>query len=177
MKFLVLAFCVCAASAASYSRPGFSNVAKASASVFVQPAEVTINAAPAPAFKTKPETYVAKTYVNDGKDASADTVRSEVQVNPDSYAYTYETSNGISAEAQGVVKELEKGVQTLVVRGQFQYQSPEGPVSVTYVADENGYQPQSDLIPTAPPVPAGILRALEYIKTHHYEEKKFDKKF
>jgi len=51
--------------------------------------------------------------------------------------------------------------------GQFAWISPEGEhVSLSYVADENGYQPKSDWLPTPPPVPEAIIRAIEYINSH-----------
>ncbi|KAL0840381.1 hypothetical protein ABMA28_015638 [Loxostege sticticalis] len=171
MKFLVLAFCVCAASAATFPRPGYGNFARATATVNVPPVVPVVSVVPDvpvyPAVKAvKAETYATKTYVNDGKDVNAEVLRSNSEVNPDGFAYNYETSNGIAAEAQGTLKELEKGVAAVVVRGQYQYQGPEGPVLVTYEANENGFQPSSDILPTPPPVPVAILRSLEYIAAH-----------
>lgn len=38
----------------------------------------------------------------------------------------------------------------------YSYYSPEGElISVTYTADENGFQPQGDHLPTPPPIPEG----------------------
>lgn len=52
-------------------------------------------------------------------------------------------------------------------QGSYSYTSPEGvQIQVNYVADENGYQPDSAALPTPPPVPAAIARALEYIAAH-----------
>ncbi|KAF7266371.1 endocuticle structural glycoprotein SgAbd-4-like [Rhynchophorus ferrugineus] len=90
-------------------------------------------------------------------------LRSDSDISPDgSYHYSYETENGIAAQEQGVLKSLPEGAGT-AAQGSYQYISPEGiPVSVQYVADENGFQPQSDILPTPPPIPSYILRALEY---------------
>ncbi|CAH0407744.1 unnamed protein product [Chilo suppressalis] len=108
--------------------------------------------------------YVPVEGVN--KDVKAETLRSETEVFPDGFQYTYETSNGISAASNGELKKV-NNVDTLVVRGQYQYVSSEGvPITVTYIADENGYQPQSDVLPVAPPVPVAIARAVEYLRTH-----------
>ncbi|XP_043662785.1 larval cuticle protein 3 [Drosophila teissieri] len=53
------------------------------------------------------------------------------------------------------------------IDGVFEWISPEGVhVRVSYKADENGYQPQSDLLPTPPPIPAAILKAIAYIQAN-----------
>ncbi|KAH8413822.1 hypothetical protein KR222_008842 [Zaprionus bogoriensis] len=73
-----------------------------------------------------------------GDERSAVATADSNEVNPDSFKYIWETSNGINANAEG----HQKDEHTLVVTGQYEYTSPEGkPVKVTYVADENGYKP------------------------------------
>ncbi|XP_050337189.1 pupal cuticle protein Edg-78E-like [Bactrocera neohumeralis] len=80
-----------------------------------------------------------------------------------SYNYQFETSNGIAAQ--------ESGVGGHYATGSSQYYSPEGQlIQLTYTADENGFQPQGAHLPTPPPVPEAILKALEYIRTHPYQE-------
>ncbi|ENN72697.1 hypothetical protein D910_00628 [Dendroctonus ponderosae] len=55
----------------------------------------------------------------------------------------------------------------VVLQGSASWTDSEGnPHQLSYVADENGYQPQSDDIPQAPEIPAAIARALEYIAAH-----------
>lgn len=85
---------------------------------------------------------------------------------------SYETDNGIAAQEQGQLKNVPGSPEPAVVaQGQFQYNSPElGPLSVSYIADENGFQPQGAHLPTPPPVPAAIARALEWIAVHHPEQ-------
>ncbi|KAM7355812.1 pupal cuticle protein Edg-78E-like isoform 1-T2 [Cochliomyia hominivorax] len=79
------------------------------------------------------------------------------------YKYEYATTNGINAGEQGV------GGET--ASGGFSYQSPEGEfIQISYLADENGFQPQGAHLPTPPPIPAHILKALEYIRTHPPQE-------
>ncbi|XP_017015729.2 pupal cuticle protein Edg-78E [Drosophila takahashii] len=74
------------------------------------------------------------------------------------FNYAFETSNGIQTQEAGNAN----GVQ-----GESRYVSPEGiPISLSYVADENGFQPQGAHLPTPPPIPEAILRALEYIAAH-----------
>lgn len=86
------------------------------------------------------------------------------EVNPDgSYSYRYDTSNGISAQESGV-----GGVSAI---GGYHYTSPNGePVIVTYIADDNGYQPQSDLLPQVPPVPEHVIRLLQWLAKNPSED-------
>ncbi|TKX27772.1 larval cuticle protein LCP-17-like [Spodoptera litura] len=185
MKFLVLALCVCAAAAQSY--PGFGGfrnpayapavtAAKAVAYAPVTAAKVVAEAAApvftpvaAPVAQAAAATYgAAKQVVNKAynNEAEAAILRSENEVAPDGFKYTYETANGISAESVGTYKQVgEAG--SVVAQGAYRYTAPDGtPVFVTYTADENGYQPQSDLLPVAPEIPPQIARALAYIAAH-----------
>ncbi|TKX27717.1 cuticle protein 3-like [Spodoptera litura] len=74
----------------------------------------------------------------------------------ETYAYAYETENGISGEENGVAT---NGVQA---QGSYSYTGDDGKVySVRYTADENGFQPQGDHLPTPHPIPEEILKALE----------------
>lgn len=74
-----------------------------------------------------------------------------------SYKYNFDTSNGISQQESGFGGQGSSGVA--------QWVSPEGVVvQLTYTADANGYHPQGTHIPTPPPVPAAILRALEWAR-------------
>ncbi|XP_076269447.1 larval cuticle protein LCP-22-like [Rhynchophorus ferrugineus] len=91
-------------------------------------------------------------------------LRSYSDIKPDgSYRYSYQTENGIVAQERGYQRYLPSGAGT-VARGSYRYTSPEGrPIVVSYVADQNGFRPISSALPTPPPVPAAILRALDYI--------------
>lgn len=76
-----------------------------------------------------------------------------------SYSYAYETGDGISAQEQG----HPKGPDALEAQGGFAYTSPEGhQFQLSYIADENGFQPQGAHLPTPPPIPEAILRSLEF---------------
>ncbi|KAL4718894.1 hypothetical protein ACJJTC_012102 [Scirpophaga incertulas] len=62
-----------------------------------------------------------------------------------SYKWLYETGNEINAEETGYVKNFGKGEgeEVQVAEGKFSYKSPEGNlIALTYIADENGFQPQ-----------------------------------
>ncbi|XP_050342288.1 endocuticle structural glycoprotein SgAbd-8-like [Nymphalis io] len=93
-------------------------------------------------------------------------VRQDSQINGDgSYQYAFETGNGISADEKGELKKV-GDVETLAVSGQFQYPSQDGQnIQLTYIADENGFQPQGAHLPTAPPVPEAIQRSLAFLAT------------
>ncbi|KAH8364744.1 hypothetical protein KR084_010882, partial [Drosophila pseudotakahashii] len=71
------------------------------------------------------------------------------------YNYEFQTTNGITTKGAG----NENGAVGVV-----QFVSLEGiPVTFSYVADANGYQPTGDLIPA---IPLHVIRQLEYIRTH-----------
>lgn len=48
------------------------------------------------------------------------------------------------------------------VKGSYSYTDPDGNViTVEYTADENGFVPKGDHLPTPPPIPDEILKSLE----------------
>lgn len=60
-----------------------------------------------------------------------------------SYKWSYETENGIKAEEQGELKNKGSDNEIQSVRGSYSYTAPDGQViTVNYIADENGFQPQ-----------------------------------
>ncbi|CAO1313369.1 unnamed protein product [Diamesa serratosioi] len=101
-------------------------------------------------------------------------ISQEQEINYDgSYKWAYETGNGIQAEEQGYQKEIpgqEEKANT--VQGRYSYTAPDGQlIEVTYIADENGFQPQGAHLPTPPPIPEAIQRALEYLAAADIKEK------
>lgn len=89
-------------------------------------------------------------------DAGAQILKLNSEVTAEGFSYDFETSNGIRADAQGVAT---NGVQS---QGSFAYKGDDGQdYSITYTADENGYQPQGAHLPTPPPIPEEILKSLE----------------
>ncbi|XP_055326085.1 cuticle protein CP14.6-like, partial [Sitodiplosis mosellana] len=97
-------------------------------------------------------------------DATAQVLRNDAVVNPDSFNYAYQTSNGIATKEQGQLKQIgsEAGI---AVKGDYAYTSPEGEkVQLSYIADENGFQPTGSHLPVAPAIPARIARAFEYLQ-------------
>ncbi|XP_075163087.1 uncharacterized protein LOC142235712 [Haematobia irritans] len=91
------------------------------------------------------------------------------QVNADgTYGFDFAQSSGLE------FKEIGQG--GVFAEGSYQYVSPEGEhISVTYSADETGFHPESDILPTPPPIPAYILKALDYIRDHPTAEELADR--
>ncbi|XP_973729.2 endocuticle structural glycoprotein SgAbd-2 [Tribolium castaneum] len=84
-------------------------------------------------------------------------------VGPDgSFNYSYDASNGIHVEQGGYVKKGAEGRAVdpnnpedtgdiQVIQGAYSYTAPDGQqISVRYIADDNGFQPEGDHIPKAP---------------------------
>ncbi|XP_069188972.1 cuticle protein AMP1A-like [Procambarus clarkii] len=82
-----------------------------------------------------------------------------VQDDNGKYNFEVEAGNSIVFSESGSPDGPEGAV---VSSGQYSYTAPDGtPVLVKYVADENGFQPESDLLPVAPefphPIPQFVL--------------------
>ncbi|KPJ11368.1 Endocuticle structural glycoprotein SgAbd-2 [Papilio machaon] len=95
-------------------------------------------------------------------------LRQTQEVNFDgTYQYSYETGNGIAAQEQGYLKNAGvKDAEAQVAQGSYSYTSPEGiPIAVSYIADENGFRAEGAHLPTPPPIPEAIARALQYIQS------------
>jgi len=91
------------------------------------------------------------------------------------YSYSYETGNGIQAQEDGHLNNAGTDNEVIEVNGSFSYSDPDGQTyQLSYIANENGFQPQGAHLPTAPPVPPEIQRALEYIAEHPEENEKLD---
>ncbi|XP_061721027.1 pupal cuticle protein 36a-like [Cydia pomonella] len=83
-------------------------------------------------------------------------LRQDSQNDGETYSYAYETENGIYAEENGVAT---NGVEA---QGSYSYTGDDGQVyNIRYTADQNGFVPVGDHLPTPPPVPEEILKALE----------------
>ncbi|KAH1004877.1 larval cuticle protein 1-like [Dendroctonus ponderosae] len=94
-------------------------------------------------------------------------VAQDSDIQPDgAFKWSFETGDGAKQEQTGVPKQIDQETP-VVLQGSASWTDSEGnPHQLSYVADENGYQPQSDDIPQAPEIPAAIARALEYIAAH-----------
>ncbi|KAJ8942544.1 hypothetical protein NQ318_021946 [Aromia moschata] len=92
-----------------------------------------------------------------------------------SYRTAFESANGIRFQEQGVLKNPgNKDAEAEEVQGVVSYKAPDGtPIQLSYLANENGFQPQGAHLPVAPvddntppPIPLAILRSLEYNAAH-----------
>ncbi|XP_068143116.1 larval cuticle protein 65Ab1-like [Drosophila tropicalis] len=73
-------------------------------------------------------------------------------VEPENYNYELETSNGISLKEEGVLKNAGSEHEAIVVHGSYSWvdEKTGEKFTVTYVADENGFQPSGAHLPVAP---------------------------
>ncbi|XP_073837211.1 larval cuticle protein 65Ag1-like [Musca autumnalis] len=78
-------------------------------------------------------------------------VRSDSEVGPESFSFDSETSDGTKHSAQGQLNNIGTEQEAIAVRGSYSFVADDGQTyTVTYVADENGFQPQGAHLPVAP---------------------------
>ncbi|KAH8302056.1 hypothetical protein KR044_002306, partial [Drosophila immigrans] len=86
----------------------------------------------------------------DGRYDNIQVVRAEQEVNPDSFRSNLELDNGVKQQQSGHLQGQGEE-QAIVQQGSFSWISPEGEeVSLSFVADENGYQPTGSHLPKPP---------------------------
>ncbi|KAH8380057.1 hypothetical protein KR009_008681 [Drosophila setifemur] len=80
------------------------------------------------------------------------TLRNDADVQPDKWSANLETSDGTSVQQDGVLKDVGTEHEAAVVHGSFSWvdEKTGEKFTVTYVADENGYQPSGAHLPVAP---------------------------
>lgn len=92
---------------------------------------------------------------------------------PDSkllYNYSYNADTRIQAQEDGHMNHINTEQEVLEVRGSYNYTDAEGNIfQVSYVANENGFQPEGAHLPEIPPL---IKKALQYIAEHPEENEK-----
>lgn len=85
--------------------------------------------------------------------------------------YRWETGNDIFAEEEGYLKNLGpdpdsegENLNAQVQQGSYSYISPDGQnITVHYIADETGFHPTGDHLPTPPPVSPEVQKGLDLI--------------
>ena len=75
-------------------------------------------------------------------------LRMEMSQNEDgSFQYGFETTDPIQQDVAGQPKQIGEEIG-MVMQGSYSFQTPEGQtITINWVADENGFQPQGDAIP------------------------------
>ncbi|CAF4777921.1 unnamed protein product [Pieris macdunnoughi] len=83
------------------------------------------------------------------------------------FHYSYDTADGTKISSEGKLLRNDKNEATgEAVIGSVSYTDDEGKdFSLSYTADENGYRPVGAHLPTPPPIPPEIARALEILAT------------
>merc|ERR1712136_528358 len=82
------------------------------------------------------------------------------------YSFSYETENGISVSESGVQKQIGDKPEEAGTVSQGKHSYPEDSVTytVTWVADENGFQATGDHLPTPPPMPEHVVKLLSDLR-------------
>ncbi|KAL1491079.1 hypothetical protein ABEB36_011732 [Hypothenemus hampei] len=84
------------------------------------------------------------------------------EINPDgSFSYSYVSGDGSQAQAKGYLKNAgQKDREAEVIQGSYSYTAPDGtPITVHWIADENGFRAEGAHLPTPPPIPLEIKRS------------------
>jgi len=80
------------------------------------------------------------------------------------YNYNYNTDTSIQAKEQNYLNNLSTNQETLKARASYSYIDNGGNTfQVSYIANEDGFQPEGAHLPTVPPL---IKKALQYIAEH-----------
>lgn len=90
--------------------------------------------------------------------------------------YSFETANGIRQETTGFTKTIlvpllrsdgtatgEEEPRVIIAQtGTYSYTAPDGTlITLSFIADENGFQPMGEHLPTSVPIPAQIINSLQ----------------
>ncbi|KAL1394778.1 hypothetical protein pipiens_002992 [Culex pipiens pipiens] len=87
------------------------------------------------------------------------------ELNEDGYFYRFLNENNIEVAESGRIENRGSDNEVLRAKGFYEYIGDDGVrYRVDYIADENGFQPTADHLPTPPPIPEEILRSLEALR-------------
>ncbi|XP_016933410.3 larval cuticle protein 65Ab1-like [Drosophila suzukii] len=80
------------------------------------------------------------------------TLKQDSDVQPEKWSSALETSDGTSVNLDGVLKNIGTDHEAAVVHGSYSWvdEKTGEKFTVTYVADENGFQPQGAHLPVSP---------------------------
>ncbi|XP_011186081.1 larval cuticle protein 65Ag1 [Zeugodacus cucurbitae] len=83
--------------------------------------------------------------------ADVEVVESRSVVEPESYDFAVKTSDGTSKQESGSIVNPGAEDEHISARGSYSFVADDGVTyTVTYVADENGFQPSGAHLPVAP---------------------------
>ncbi|XP_062542081.1 keratin, type I cytoskeletal 9-like [Armigeres subalbatus] len=101
-----------------------------------------------------------------GSGSGFDRIKEQVkQYNKEGYYYRYLTEQDAQVAETGRLEDRDTDSETLRAKGFYEYVGDDGVrYRVDYNADENGFVPRGAHLPTPPPIPEAILRALEYVR-------------
>uniref|UniRef100_A0A1A9X156 Uncharacterized protein n=1 Tax=Glossina brevipalpis TaxID=37001 RepID=A0A1A9X156_9MUSC len=86
--------------------------------------------------------------------------------------YHYELSDGSKVTQDGYQKHIDAGHDGQAVEGKYSFIADDGKeYTVTYTADENGFRAHGVHLPTPPPTPETILKAMKYLEEHAHHPK------
>lgn len=105
--------------------------------------------------------------ISSGTGKGFDRIKEQVkQYNNDGYYYRYLTEQDAQVAETGRLEDRDTDNETLRAKGFYEYVGDDGVrYRVDYNADENGFVPRGAHLPTPPPIPEAILRALEYVRS------------
>ncbi|XP_046865576.1 larval cuticle protein LCP-30 isoform X2 [Drosophila willistoni] len=84
----------------------------------------------------------------------------------DKYDHAFLTENGIYGEEQAKLHHT-GGTHA---KGRYEYTGDDGKLyRVNYASNDGGFMPEGEHIPTPPPIPEAIARALKYVEEQHRE--------
>ncbi|XP_063995506.1 pupal cuticle protein 20-like [Diachasmimorpha longicaudata] len=107
-------------------------------------------------------------HVEHGQVVPVGIISQDSEVNPDgTFHNVWESENGIKVQEEASVRLVGDNTVAQTVTGQISYVDNDGKqILLRYVADETGFHPEGEHLPTPPPVPTGIARGLEWIRAH-----------
>ncbi|XP_043239241.1 larval cuticle protein 1-like isoform X1 [Amphibalanus amphitrite] len=101
-----------------------------------------------PQFKTLEEAGILRMEMSQSEDGS--------------FQYGFETTDPIQQDVAGQPKQIGEEIG-IVMQGSYSFQTPDGQtITVNWVADENGFQPQGDAIPQGINAQAPVLSSEEF---------------
>ncbi|KAL1455377.1 hypothetical protein WDU94_009476 [Cyamophila willieti] len=111
----------------------------------------------------RPQVYAPQAYPTQDKFIPIVRYENNPPAGPNqAYSFAFESGNGIQVQEQGELKNPGvKDGEAIAAQGASAYTSPEGvPITLQWYADETGYHPSGAHLPTPPPIPEEIARAI-----------------